>query len=202
MKHTTIRVDLETRDRLHRLADDAHTTLARYLREMARHLSDGETPAYLKPLEMKIDRIITTIDPVLYQEDGEGNLVPIEVKESFRMSDIPLFAAVELERFEKESCLSSYCGVSPVMWQSGTSAVKAKRRKRYNRRLKGILFFISLSQIRLNPESRDYYWRKRKEGKTHWQAMNALSRQLIKVIYYMLTNRECYKRENIVHKAS
>jgi transposase len=104
-----------------------------------------------------------------------------------------------VERFEKESCLSSYCGVSPVMWQSGTSGVKARRRKRYNRHLKGMLYFISLSQIRLNPESRDYYWRKRKEGKTHWQAMNALSRQLIKIIYYMLTNRECYHREKIVH---
>ena len=104
-----------------------------------------------------------------------------------------------IERFERESCLSSYCGVSPARWQSGTSKVKTKRRKRYNRRLKGILFFIALSQIRLNPESRDYYWRKRKEGKTHWQAMNALSRQLIKIIYYMLTNRICYHRERAVH---
>jgi len=104
-----------------------------------------------------------------------------------------------VERFGKESSLSSYCGVSPVMWQSGTSGVKTKRRKRYNRHLKGILFFISLSQIRINPESRDYYWRKRQEGKSHWQAMNALSRQLIKIIYYMLTNRECYRRERIVH---
>ena len=104
-----------------------------------------------------------------------------------------------IERFEREGCLSSYCGVSPVMWQSGTSKVKTKRRKRDSRRLKGILYFISLSQIRLNPESKDYYWRKRKEGKTHWQAMNALSRQLIKIIYYMLKNRECYQRERIVH---
>ncbi len=104
-----------------------------------------------------------------------------------------------IERFEKEGCLSSYCGVSPVMWQSGTAKVKTKRRKRYSRRLKGILYFISLSQIRLNPESKDYYWRKRREGKTHWQAMNALSRQLIKIIYYMLKNRECYQRETVVH---
>ena len=31
------------------------------------------------------------------------------------------------------------------------------------------------------------------------QAMNALSRQLIKIIYYMLKNRECYQRERVVH---
>lgn len=104
-----------------------------------------------------------------------------------------------IERFENEGCLSSYCGVSPVMWQSGTSKIKAKRRKRFSRRLKGVLYFISLSQIRINPESRQYYWRKRREGKTHWQAMNALSRQLIKIIYYMLKNKESYYRKEAVN---
>jgi transposase len=104
-----------------------------------------------------------------------------------------------IERFGSESCLSSYCGVSPVMWQSGTSKIKAKRRKRFSRRLKGALYFISLSQIRINPESRQYYWRKRREGKTHWQAMNALSRQLIKIIYYMLKNQESYYRKEAVN---
>jgi transposase len=90
----------------------------------------------------------------------------------------------DIERFRKESSLSAYCGVSPVPWQSGIGRIRTKRRKRYSRRLKGILYFISLSQIRINPESRAYYERKIKEGKTHWQAMNALSRQLIKIIYY------------------
>jgi transposase len=104
-----------------------------------------------------------------------------------------------VERFENEGCLSSYCGVSPVMWQSGTSRIKAKRRKRFSRRLKGVLYFISLSQIRINPESRQYYWRKRREGKSHWQAMNALSRQLIKIIYYMLKNKETYYRKEAVN---
>jgi len=104
-----------------------------------------------------------------------------------------------IDRFTKESCLSGYSGVSPVLWQSGTSRTKFKRRKRYSRRLKGILYFISLSQMRINPESHTYYWRKRKEGKTHWQAMNALSRQLIKIIYYMLKNREPYQRKQLVH---
>lgn len=105
----------------------------------------------------------------------------------------------DVERFENEGRLSSYCGVSPVMWQSGTSRIKAKRRKRFSRRLKGVLYFISLSQIRINPESRQYYWRKRREGKSHWQAMNALSRQLIKIIYYMLKNKESYDRKEVVN---
>ena len=105
----------------------------------------------------------------------------------------------DIERFGKESNLSAYCGVSPVIWQSGTGRTRTKRRKRYSRTLKGILYFIALSQIRINPESKAYYWRKRKEGKTHWQAMNALSRQLIKIIYYMLKNMEPYQRKVLVN---
>jgi transposase len=105
----------------------------------------------------------------------------------------------DIDRFGKESKLSAYCGVSPVIWQSGAGRIRTKRRKRYSRRLKGILYFISLSQIRINPESRAYYDRKIKEGKTHWQAMNALSRQLIKIIYYMLKNKIPYQRSLLVN---
>jgi transposase len=105
----------------------------------------------------------------------------------------------DIDRFGKESKLSAYCGVSPVIWQSGIGRIRTKRRKRYSRRLKGILYFISLSQIRINPESRAYYERKIREGKTHWQAMNALSRQLIKIIYYMLKNKTPYQRNLLVN---
>jgi transposase len=101
----------------------------------------------------------------------------------------------DIDRFGKESYLSAYCGVSPVIRQSGSGRIRTKRRKRYSRRLKGILYFISLSQIRINPESRAYYERKIKEGKTHWQAMNALSRQLIKIIFYMLKHKIPYQRK-------
>jgi len=104
----------------------------------------------------------------------------------------------DIERFDRESYLSAYCGVSPVIWQSGTGRIRTKRRKRYSRRLKGTLYFIALSQIRINPGSRAYYDRKIKEGKTHWQAMNALSRQLIKIICYMLKNMEPYRRPVLV----
>jgi hypothetical protein len=41
--------------------------------------------------------------------------------------------------------------------------------------------------------------RKRNEGKTHWQAMNALSRQLIKIIYYILKDKVPYQRTPLVN---
>jgi len=58
---------------------------------------------------------------------------------------------------------------------------------------------IGIDPLKLNPESRNYYCRKKREGKTHWQAMNALSRQLIKIIYLMLKNKEKYIRKYLIH---
>lgn len=144
-----------------------------------------------KELEKKIKEIGA--------EDADVELLRSISGINYITASILLGEIGDIERFGKESCLSGYCGVSPVMWQSGNSRVKAKRRKRYNRRLKGILYYISLTQMRMSPESRDYYWKKRREGKTHWQAMNALSRQLIKIIYYILKNKKIYQRKKLVH---
>lgn len=52
--------------------------------------------------------------------------------------------------------------------------------------------------IRFIPESKAYYLKKRSEGKGHNHALRCLARQLIKVIYRMLTeDRDYIIREEI-----
>lgn len=53
------------------------------------------------------------------------------------------------KRFEREGFISSYCGVSPVMWQSSNLRVKIRRRKSFSRRLKGVLYYVSFCQRRI-----------------------------------------------------
>ncbi|HDI11624.1 MAG TPA: hypothetical protein ENF77_04850 [Candidatus Acetothermia bacterium] len=45
---------------------------------------------------------------------------------------------------------------------------------------------LALTQLRLNPESRAYYERKRGEGKPHWVALTALARKLCKRVYKLM----------------
>jgi len=47
--------------------------------------------------------------------------------------------------------------------------------------------------INFVPESRVYYDRKRAEGKKHNQAVRALGRHLVRVIWSMLNNRRDYE---------
>ena len=48
---------------------------------------------------------------------------------------------------------------------------------------------LALTQLRLNPESRAYYERKRREGKPHWVALIALARQLCKKVYKLMAEK-------------
>jgi hypothetical protein len=51
----------------------------------------------------------------------------------------------------------------------------------------------ALSAIRSHPESASYYQRKRAEGKTHRQAIGALGRRRINVLWTMIENRQPYR---------
>jgi hypothetical protein len=51
----------------------------------------------------------------------------------------------------------------------------------------------ALSAIRSHPESAAYYRRKRAEGKTHRQAIGALGRRRINVLWTMIQNRQPYR---------
>ena len=55
--------------------------------------------------------------------------------------------------------------------------------------------------IRCVPESRGYYDRKRAEGKTHNQAIRALGRHMVRVIWAMLRDHRDYKIREEVHPA-
>ena len=192
--------------------DDAKKRLGQEKWDLLIQAGQWKDDYYLETLRTEIRgliEIIRCIDSTKLSIEKKIREVADQVEEMKILETFPGIGGVagatllseigDIERFRKDSNLSAYCGVSPVIWQSGSGRIRTKRRKRYSRRLKGILYFISLSQIRINPESRAYYDRKIKEGKTHWQAMNALSRQLIKIIYYMLKNKEPYQRPMLVN---
>ena len=102
----------------------------------------------------------------------------------------------DIRRFNRESQLAVYCGVACIDDDSGKSK-KTKAVYKANRICKATMIEIAGCTIRYVPESKTYYEKKRAEGKKHNHALRCLARQLIKVIFKMLTeNREyIYKEE-------
>lgn len=111
----------------------------------------------------------------------------------------PVYAAViaveigDVGRFADSNHLASYAGVAPRKEESGTSVHKSKKRKGGNRRLKNALMQSAQRSVLRDPVARAYYERKRAEGKKHLQALRALARHRVTVIYAMLNEGTYYE---------
>jgi transposase len=97
-----------------------------------------------------------------------------------------------LSRFRSADALAAAAGIAPVLRQSGK--VRFLRRPTGgNKGLKRVFYqsaFCSLG----HPDSRVFYDRKRREGKRHHQAVLALARRRINVLWAMLNNRQPFQQ--------
>jgi len=101
----------------------------------------------------------------------------------------------DINRFPSEKQLAIYCGVACVDNNSG-KVIKAKAVYKANKICKQTLITMAGCSIRSIHQCKAYYLKKRTEGKNHNHALRCMARQLIKVIYKMLTE----DREYIVRK--
>jgi transposase len=107
----------------------------------------------------------------------------------------------DIKRFDRESQLAVYCGIACIDDDSGKSK-KTKAVYKANRICKTTMIDIAGCTIRYVPESKTYYDKKRAEGKDHNHALRCLARQLIKVIFKMLTEGREYICKEELKKAA
>ncbi|MBL1080346.1 IS110 family transposase [Nocardia sp. 2] len=93
----------------------------------------------------------------------------------------------DLAGFSSAGRLASYAGLVPVPRDSGRVSGNLHRPKRYNRRLRRVFYMAALSSLH-NPDgpSRRFYDRKRRERQIHTQALLALARRLVDVLWALL----------------
>ena len=91
-----------------------------------------------------------------------------------------------LDAYDTADRLASVAGLAPVPRDSGRISGNLHRPRRFNRRLLRTCYLAALSSLKNSPSSRAFYDRKRSEGKSHKQALIALARRRINVIWAML----------------
>ncbi|MFE7035389.1 IS110 family transposase [Streptomyces sp. NPDC057621] len=89
--------------------------------------------------------------------------------------------------------LAGFGGVAPVPRDSGKISGNLRRPRRYNRRLQRVFYISALFSIRHCDESRRVYERKRAEGKHHIQAVLALARRRVNVLWALLRDGRAYE---------
>jgi transposase len=99
----------------------------------------------------------------------------------------------DMDAFDSVDRLAGVSGLAPVPRDSGRIHGNFKRPRRYDRRLLRACYLSAQSAIRTDPASRVYYDRKRAEGKTHTQAIIALARRRLNVLWAMLRDHAAYQ---------
>ncbi|WP_030211864.1 IS110 family RNA-guided transposase [Streptomyces bikiniensis] len=89
--------------------------------------------------------------------------------------------------------LVGFGGIAPVPRGSGMISGNLRRPQRYNRRLQRVLYTSALFSIRRSNKSRRFYDRKQAEGKHHTQAVLALARRRVNVLWALLRDGRCYE---------
>jgi len=91
--------------------------------------------------------------------------------------------------------LASYAGLVPVPRDSGRISGNRHRPRRYNRRLRRVFFMAALSSLRTEGPSRTFYQRKRDERLIHTQALLALARRMVDVLWALLRDNRPFRTE-------
>jgi transposase len=104
-----------------------------------------------------------------------------------------LIIHVDIAAFPDVSHLASCAGIAPRTRQSKTSIKGESASRSGNRALKSALFLSAFASLRIDPVAREYYDRKRAEGKKHNAAIISLARRRLKIMYVMMHDPAPYR---------
>lgn len=103
-----------------------------------------------------------------------------------------LVIGINISDFPDHHHLASYCGIAPRNRQSGTSISSVSASRQGNKRLKNLLIFSCNSLTRSRGRFGDYYRKCRDKGMCHGEALKAVARKRIKVIYAIMRDKVPY----------
>ncbi len=96
----------------------------------------------------------------------------------------------DMSRYGSADRLAS---LAPVPGDSGNVRGNLHRPRRYHRGLQRVFYTSALISIRTCAASRRFYERKRAEGKRHVQAVLALARRRVNVLWALIRDGRCYQ---------
>jgi transposase len=91
--------------------------------------------------------------------------------------------------------LAGIAGLAPVPKDSGRISGNMRRPHRYHRRLLRVFYLSAQVAARCCPTSKAFYERKRSEGKSHKQAVLALARRRLDVLWALIRDRRTFTTE-------
>lgn len=98
----------------------------------------------------------------------------------------------DMAAFTSVDQLAGFAGLAPQPRDSGRINGNLRRPRRYHRGLLRTMYLSAQISTRRSAQSHAFYHRKRSEGKTHKQAVLALARRRVNVLWAMLRDNTIY----------
>ncbi|MBO0515239.1 IS110 family transposase [Streptomyces beijiangensis] len=99
----------------------------------------------------------------------------------------------DMSVFGSPDRLAGVAGLAPVPKDSGRISGNMRRPRRYCRRLLRVFYMSAMVAARCCPVSKSFYDRKRAEGKTHKQAVIALARRRLNVLWALIRDGRTFE---------
>ncbi|GAB1644173.1 IS110 family transposase [Krasilnikovia sp. MM14-A1259] len=97
-----------------------------------------------------------------------------------------------MTEYDSPAQLAAHAGLAPVTRDSGAVCGNHRSPRRYHRVLRNVFWMSAYTSLRTCPASRTYYDRKRAEGKHHYQALIALARRRVDVLWALTRDHQTY----------
>jgi transposase len=98
----------------------------------------------------------------------------------------------DLSAFRGPDKLAAFAGLAPTPRDSGRVSGNLRKPRRYHRGLRRVFYMAALVSAMREGPSRTFYQRKRAEGKHHIQALIALARRLVDVLWALLHDNRLF----------
>lgn len=171
-------------------AQDQHTTLpgetlaAAMVARLAREI---------QALDEEIAETDTRIQDRFRQHQHAGALLSMPGIGPLLGAEFLALTGGDMTTFGTPDRLAGLAGLAPVPRDSGRISGNLRRPYRYNRRLLRVFYLAAQVAAQHCPVSRQYYQRKRTEGKTHKQAVLALARRRLNVLWALLRDGRTFE---------
>ncbi len=108
----------------------------------------------------------------------------------------------DMAAFGTPDRLAGFAGLAPAPRDSGRIRGNLHRPERYHRWLNRVFYHSAMVSITCSQESRAFYDRKRAEGKKHTQAVLALARRRVNVLWALIRDKRTYQPRPPRHAAA
>jgi transposase len=105
-----------------------------------------------------------------------------------------LIAAGDLRAFPSAGHLAAAAGLVPVPNDSGRRSGNLHRPHRYSRPLRRVFYLSAQTSMMREGPNREYYLKKRQHGRTHSQAVIALARRRVDVLWALLRDDRTWQQ--------